>query len=386
MSPFEATLLPETEKERLCRSLLDEFGIPISSVSSHRQELIIPCVLNKRHQDQERNPTGALNWSKLTYKCLGCQASGGLLWFIAENRHGTTKDARDWLGRETGTDGHLMELAALLRFFDALYAGPQAKPPMPTYAEKVLDPWLLIHPYLTDPPAYDQRGRNLGGRGIPEETLIQHKVGYAEKFSMGFVEDAAGNKQPLPTSERIVLPHFWRDRLVGWQSRRLWDDGTSKYKSTPDFPKYTTIYNYDPEAEVAIVVESMLSVLRHTHRYHLEGTFGANVTEAQLKLIGRHSKVIWMLDNDDAGWTAYEGLFDYKGKQTKDGVLEACSRMTNTYVVENPYNADPGDLDDETFDAVLDLAVPYPVWSRPQALLCHRCGGVTHEGGCGVDQ
>lgn len=369
---FEPTLLPEQEKERLCRELLSEFGLPVKSTRIRDGELIIPCRLGP-HQDQERNPTAALNFQKLTFKCLGCGQSGGLLWFIAEHRGSSSTDARKWLAKETGTDGEVQDLSALLRFFDALYGQKEAKAPLPTYSERVLEPWMLIHPYLTDPPVYDDQGRNVGGRGIPEETVLRLKYGYAEQYPY----DKQGT-----LSERIILPHFWKGSLVGWQSRRLSDDGTAKFKSTPDFPKYTTIYNYDSKADYAIVVEAMLSVARHDHHLHFEATFGKDITDRQIKLLGRHPRLIWWLDNDPGGWGAYEGLHDRWGRTTKMGVLEATASLTDVRVVMSPYPQDPADLPDDLTEHLVERAVPWPVWEKPTAWQCFRCGGAGHGGGC----
>lgn len=371
---FEPALLPLAEKERLLSGLLDEFGIKVHTYSRNRNEMIIPCTISTKHKDQHRNPTGALNSEKLTYKCLGCGASGGLLWFIAEHRGTSSTEARDWLGKETGTDGHLMELASLLRYFDALYAGRGHKVPLQTFSDRILEPWALLHPWVTDPIEYDARGRNIGGRGIPEETAERFRVGYAAEYPYSKSQ----------TSERIVIPHFWRGDLVGWQTRRLANDNTAKYKSSIDFPKDTTIYNYAPrEHSVALVVESPMSTLRHTHHHHMPATFGKDVTEAQVRLLGRYEKVIFWFDNDPGGWGAYADTVDRKGEVVKPGVLEQVASMTNVWAVENPYHADPADLSDEVVDDIVKTAaVPWVVWRAPEVLLCHRCGSKAHEGGC----
>lgn len=367
---LEAVSLPDSQKEDLCRSLLEEFGLSVKRVRKG-EELVVACTLGE-HRNQDRDPTGALNFKKLVYKCLGCGASGGLLWFITEHRGGTSRDARTWLAEQTGTEGHVMDLSALLRYFDALYANKPGKAPIPTYSERVLEPWMLIHPYLTDAPEYDEQGRNVGGRGIPEQTLERFKVGYAEAYPY----------EKNRTSERIVIPHFWKGKLVGWQTRRLSSDGTAKFKSTGDFPKDTTIYNYDPEAKSAIVVEAAFSVLRHEHHQHLESTFGANVTDSQIRLLGRHPRLYWWLDNDHAGWNAYRGHFDSRGRQTRMGVLEATSQMTDVWVIDSPYPADPADLTDDLVDSLVDQAVPWPIWTPPRRWECFRCHQDAHEGGC----
>lgn len=371
---FEPTLLPLAEKEHLVEDLLAEFGLRFT-YRPGRGEYIIPCRISPGHKNQDHDPTGAFNVEKLVYKCVGCQASGGLLWFIAWHRGVDTAEARTWLGKETGTDGHLMDLSALLRYFDALQAHQhREKAPLPSYSEKMLEPWDLIHPWVTDPPAYDAQGRNVGGRGIPEATVLKRRVGYAMEYPMGHGK---------PPSERIVIPHYWKGALVGWQSRRLANDGTPKYLSTPEMPKDVTLYGYDPEAyDTAVVVESPMSVLRHDHHLHQVATFGANITAFQVRLLGRYRRVIFWLDNDPAGWDAYADTLDQRGNITEPGILEQAATMTDVWAVCNPYHADPADLDDATAERLVAEAVPWVLWRPPTVLLCHRCEQAAHEGGC----
>lgn len=372
---FEPVLLPVAEKERLCRELLDEFGLPVHTHYAVRHELVIPCRLG-RHANQDHDPTAALNYKKLTFKCLGCKRSGGLLWFIAEHRGTPAADARTWLAQETGTDGEAMDLSALLRYFDALYGGTgSGREPMTIYAEETLAPWALLHPWVTDPIQHDAQGRSVGGRGIPEESALRFRVGYAEEYFMG---------TGMPTSERIVIPHFWQGALVGWQARRLCADGSPKYKASTSFPRDTTVFNYDPDADWALVVEAPLSTVAHdAGDLHLESTFGANVTDYQARLLARHKRVVFWFDNDHAGWEAYAGLVDWRGRQTKVGLLEQVGSMTDVWVVQNDLHADPADLTHDDVQRLVDRqSVPWVLWEMPSALRCYRCGQQAHEGGC----
>ena len=349
MTAFAPATLPDSEKQALCERLLDEFGINIARITN-RGEIHMPCSFGN-HQDQDKNPTGSLNYQKLTYKCLGCQASGGLLWFIASFRNSSAVEAREWLGQATGTDGSIMDLPDLLRLFDAIYQnGHHEKSPIPRYSKKVLDPWLFIHPYMTDPIEE-------GGRGVLEETYKYFSIGYAQDYRVG------ENK----TSERIVIPHFWDGELVGWQTRRLSNDGSPKYLNSPDFPKEQTIYNYDVEQDRAIVVESTMSVLRHWHALpEIVCTFGASVTDEQVRLLQKIPTVILWMDNDEAGWNAVQGR--KIGNKRYPGLAEKLAPYTNVLIVENPYAGDPADLDTETVIGLVNNAIPYSVWQPPKIL------------------
>lgn len=338
---FEPGLLPDSEKERLCRSLLAEFGVTHIREGGPG-ELIHGCVLPfKDHRDQDRNPTASLNYQKLTYNCFGCGGSGGLLWFVGIMRDESGTAARRWLSEQTGIGGpEEQSLSSLLSYFDAVYDTKQrVDAPMPKMDVRVLDPWLKIHPYMTEE------------RGVPEDTLMHFKVGYG-------VIKLRQKDDSFTQSHRIIIPHFWKGDLVGWQSRRLVKDGTPKYMASPDFPRERTIFNYQPDITSAVICESPLSVLSKFHLGpHIEATFGAQVTDRQIRLIARHRKVTLFMDNDDAGWTSTKHL----GER-----LEAYSSV---WVADNPYAADPADMDDDTYLGILNDAVPFALWAPPTELV-----------------
>lgn len=337
---FEAASLPDAEKERLCRSLLAEFGVT-EVRRGGPGELIHACVLPfGNHRDQDRNPTASLNFLKLTYNCLGkCNSGGGLLWFIGLMRDTSGEQARKWLVDQTNLGDDEQSLSSLMDYFDEVYSKDRhEETPMPRMNPSILDPWLAIHPYLTEV------------RGIPEETIMRFRVGY------GVIKIRVGPNEFID-SHRIVIPHFWRDTLVGWQTRRLIKDGTPKYHNSPDFPKDRTIYNYDPKAESVVVVESPMSVLSKAHIRPIEATFGANVTNKQMRYLSMHPKVILFCDNDEAGWKMTEQLGEY---------LE---RYSSVFVADNPYAADPADMDEDTYLGILNDAIPYALWSKPQELV-----------------
>lgn len=365
---FEQGLLPDTEKERLCRSLLAEFGVT-SVRTGGDGELIHSCVLpNGGHRNGDRNASASLNYKKLTYNCLGCGSSGGLLWFIATCRGDDTDEARRWLEDQTGTGAEEQSLSSLLEFFDAVYAGPQKQvaTPIPKMSPTVLAPWRMIHPYLTDP-------LEDGGRAISEASVIRYQVGFAPEYRIVVHErDALGNDTKREViGPRIVIPHFWKGNLVGWQTRRLTSDGTPKYQSSPDFPKDSTIFDYDPTRREAVVVESPMSRLcRADDVPNMEATFGAKVTDRQCSLLSIHARVVLWMDNDKAGWTATARLGDY---------LEGYS---DVWVVDSPWTQDAGDLPSEEVLRLLADPTPYALWKPPTHLLCWRCKGPEHSGRC----
>lgn len=320
----EYAVLSDFQKEELCRTLLSEFGVSNITRSTSNGELIHSCCLPfGLHKNGDLNPSASLNYKKLTYSCLGCGNSGGLLWFIGVCRGISSTNARGWLVNYTGA-GDPGSLAQLLEFFDAVYTPRKNdKSPIPKFSEKILDNWRFIHPYLTEI------------RKIPEEVLIQFNVGWN------------------PEKNRIVLPHFWKGNLVGWQTRRLTDDGTPKYLSSVDFPKKQTLYNYQP-SEPVVVVESVISVLsKHIVCSRMEATFGMELPDKQVQLLTAHPKVTLFFDNDPAGWKATESV----GKKLLP--------YTDVRVVDNPWSADAADVDKITFLDLVSNAVPFEIWQPP---------------------
>lgn len=348
MTTFEAALLPDTEKHQLCLEVLAQHGVRVTRETG-KGELIISCPIPGAHRNGDRNPSASLNFKKLVFRCLGCGARGGFIWLLATLRGEESQEARAWLEGATGTGGQEMELGTLLSVLDAISAGPSAPDPIPAYSMDSLRPWTswgMHHPYLTDA---EEIAPGIVGRGVPARTLEAFKVGYAPEYPMGV------NR---PTQERVVIPLIWRGSLVGWQARRIapWDD--PKYRFSPDFPRERVLFNYHHNYLGALVVESPLSVLRHHHHVpQVLSTYGAAVSDTQLRLLERYDRLLLWFDNDEAGWEATER------------VGHALESHADVLVVDNPYDADPADLPDEVVQELLGARVPFSVWERPTELV-----------------
>ena len=340
---FAMAAMPLEEKRMLARSLLSEFGV--TSVSERGRELIHSCCLPfGAHAHGDASPSASLNYEKLTYNCLGCGNSGGLLWFVGVCRGEDTERSRSWLKVQLGHDDSTAEgVAKLLAYIDAVYNPEitEAQATIPRMSAQTLTPWLKLHPWVTET------------RHVHPEVAMAFRVGY------GVFRTPVNDT--WVQSHRIVLPHFWRGNLVGWQTRRLTEDGTPKYLSSADFPKDLTIFNYQPRQSV-VLVESMLSVLtKHHMDPHIEATFGAKITDRQLELLADHRTVTLWFDNDKAGWSATHR------------VARQLQRYCPVFVVPSPYAADVGDIDDATYQELLDQKVPYAIWSEPKELIPWAC-------------
>ncbi|MEU6362251.1 toprim domain-containing protein [Streptomyces albidoflavus] len=358
----ELTALPDAQKEQLARSVLAALGIDVKR--RQKDELIHACTVSGYHSDQDRNPTAALNVDNLLWHCLGCGTGGTVLWLIATLQHTSIEQAREWLHGEAGLT-RAMDLPDLLALFDSLYA-EKTRAPLPTYSPRMLERWQGIDGYILD------------DRQIPISTAIR----------MGICTDPDGFIGPpenrVRTGPRAVIPHWWQGRLVGWQSRRLpgADPAAPKYLSTPGFPREETVFAHDPAQDTVVVVESPMSQLRHQHHQPIEATFGADVTAEQIQHLARgRRKLIWFMDNDNAGWKAAAGR-TFNGRFFPGAPQRAAAHCEN-WIVENPFAADPADMSDEMVDLLIaEHAVPWPVWQKPDQLYCHRCLQPSHNGAC----
>lgn len=318
--------MPDDEKRQFCIDLLDEFDA--QNITEQGDELLHSCCLPFGfHRNGDRNPSAGLNWRKLTYKCHGCGEGGGIAWFITACRGGDYEETKRYLAKQTATDS-TESLSRLHKFFDsALEVRDLTRTEMPKYDTSIFAQLDYEHPYLTKQ------------RGIRSENLRLLQVGYNA------------------SSGRIILPHYWHGELVGWQTRMVLDDGGPKYKNTPAFPKNETLYHAPDGIRPITVVESVMSVVSKVHLCpDMVATFGASVTDRQRHLLAGYPRVTLWFDNDPAGW-----------KATLE-VGEFLLRYTDVFVVDSPWDADPADLDDETFSTTLANVVPFSLWQQPTQL------------------
>lgn len=254
------------------------------------------------HKNGDTTGKFALHRDKRVYNCWVC-GGGTLLSLTMALRQIGEDEAIDWLlpfVGEQSDDKFESEI-------DLLLADERRRDPiLPWFNERVLQPYIEALP--------EQR-EWLEDRRIPFEVAHAHKLGY----------DAASkkiHKKGTFEGPGIIFPHFWQDRLVGWQVRWLTDERppwVQKYNNTRDMPKKYTIYNYESvyfSEDPIIVVESVPTAL------FLEGlgfssvaTFGAGVTSEQLRLLRKCQQgVILAPDNDSPGTKFRTSVAEYLEK------------------------------------------------------------------------
>lgn len=274
------------------RAVLDHYGMQNDHdeiTDRGETEVIHSCLLDqvdRHHNNGDQNPSAACNLDRKLYVCYAYW--GGDLFHLIQKLE--NKDSFEAIlpliapflaGSVPDTDRAIAEIEALL-------AVPQAYTVnLPSYSDRVLSPWAFIHPYLYE-------------RGIDAET--------ASRLQIGWRDD----------DNRLIIPHFWQGKLVGWQSRAVPDrpgqwPGTAnpqpKYKSTSGFPKADTFY-YDhsrpfpADGTTVVVVESPFSVIKATALgldVPVLATFGSKVSAAQTRMLGNFDNIILWADPDPAG-------------------------------------------------------------------------------------
>lgn len=282
----------EDYRRRLdARALLEHYGMQNDHeevTHTGETEVIHSCLLDRvdrHHNNGDQNPSAACNLDRKLYICYSYW--GGDLFHLVQKLE--NKDSFEailpiiapFLAGATVESGKLVEELEKLLATPGVYTAD-----LPSYSERVLAPWAVIHPYIHE-------------RGIDSDT--------ASRLQIGWRAD----------DNRITIPHFWDGKLVGWQSRSvperpgLWPgtaDAGPKYKSTPGFPKSDTFY-YDhsrpfPTGGTVVVVESPLSVIKATAlglEVPVLATFGAKVSATQAGMLADYDRVLLWADPDSAG-------------------------------------------------------------------------------------
>lgn len=331
MQHLQKRFLYDEYRRRLdARAVLAHYGAENCSeqqASDGTTEISHSCLIDRvelHHAHGDINPSASCNVDKKVYICHQWWG-GDLFHFIAkmEGKEGLS-DIVPVVGQFLS--GATTEGDALYKELEKLFVHrsiPGVK--MPSYAEKVLEPWLVEHPYW----AYRQ---------ISPEAIEKLRLGYDAR------------------EKRIVFPHFVDGKLVGWQKRLTPETRPAwpKYRNSLGFPKSETLYNLDAatEYEAVCVVESPMSVARAVSLEFpsVVATFGAKVTDQQIELLKQFHKVMVWFDDDFAGLIGERKL-----------VRGLYRSVENVRVVVPDKGRDMADCGEEELCVKLSQAIPAPV-------------------------
>lgn len=299
--------------------------------------IVHSCLLDRvesHHTNGDQNPSAWVNVETGHYVCATYW--GGDLFRLVQKLEG-----KEELEECIPAIGHLLagtrNTEQAVAEIERLFAERPHDVPIATYSDRLLRPWAVTHPYMSE------------RRGVSHQACELLRIGWD------------------PKANRIIFPHFWHGNLVGWQARAIppattWP-GTEpqqpKYKNTHGFPKSQTLYGYDAARRhiKVLVVESPMSVAK-AYSFGLDimadlpvvATFGAKVSRTQIDLLKGFPHVIVWFDDDVAG----------HGGERK--LVEGLYRHTTVTVVD-PDERDLGDHDDVTeVRRKLELARPAALW------------------------
>jgi hypothetical protein len=263
------------------------------------------CLWPENHSNGDTTGKFGIHREKRVYNCYVC-GGGSLLSLAMELYDYDVEEATEWLYQfceeDRRSDNEFVD-DFLASFEDVEHRVAT----LPYFNARVLDQW--------DEPIPCWWAED---RGLSSDALSAYDVHYASEM-----------RRPAPLTGRfadeddyagpaIILPHYWKGRLVGWQCRWLDEDRPDwvpKYTMTTDFPKESTIYGLDqllnPRTPV-VVTESVPSVIfAKSYSQDAVATFGSNVNDAQMRILRRLPGVILAHDNDNAGIKWRDSLTEY---------------------------------------------------------------------------
>lgn len=252
---------------------LDRLGIEVISVRGDEINGHCPAHL-ERTGKEDRNPSWFINADTGQHICFSCKFKGGLYALISYVEGIEFEKAKEWMG----SSGNLLSR------FERVTA--DKKPVLIDELTNVTESMLAA---FVDPP---------------EDALL----------SRGLTSNAARAYELLwdPREGNWITPirDPLTERLLGWQEkgylRRYFNNRPAKIK------KSLSLFGYSQYVTGSmIVVESPLDVVRLASLGITGGvsTYGSAVSTAQFNLIRGAERIVFAMDNDQAGKQSSRELF-----------------------------------------------------------------------------
>ena len=251
---------------------LDRLGIEV--ISTRGSEVQAHCPAHKaRTGHEDRNPSWWINADTGQHICFSCQFKGGLYTLISHVQGVDVESAKDWFN---STD-------ALVQRLERAVSPKKAPVEEPTIVtESMLSAFI-------DPPAEPLKSRGL---------LLSSSQHY------GLLWDHRKNNWIIPVRDLNGV-------LLGWQEKGY--VGRYFNNQPPEMKKSHSLFGYQQYTSGdMIVVESPLDVVR-LHSLGFTGgvaTMGALVSLVQFNAIRGAERIIFAMDNDQAGKSSSMELFN----------------------------------------------------------------------------
>lgn len=173
----------------------------------------------------------------------------------------------------------------------------------------------------------------------------ERKISYEVFEQLGGMVIDKENKDKSVQSHLGRLAFPVKDHLgvsVGWVSRKVVDDDSSKWKLSPNFPKKEVLYHLHEAKhfiayhQQAILCEGVFDVaaMKELGLHHTVGCLGSSVDDAQLKQIKEAGAKVLIIatDHDVAGY-----------KNALDLVRQARQHQLTPYLINLGNHKDPSD-------------------------------------------
>ena len=261
------------------------------------------CPFPENHKHGDTTGKFAIHREKKVWNCYVC-GGGDLVSLVMLLKNMEYDDAIEWLyqfadGVETQSDSDFVSYMVGL-----LGDEEKSQTMLPWFNPRVLDRFN------------DDIGYFVIERGISPTIVSQYHLRCTVEALKPAPVKVSRDGERVKVDEdyrgpAAIWPHFWQDRLVGWQYRWLeWDKAHTKtpkwlgkWTNTTDFPKEETIFNYDnalASDQPVLCVESVATALFvMTYDVPAVAYFGSKPTAIQLRLLRRFQQgLIFAPDND----------------------------------------------------------------------------------------
>ncbi len=317
------------------------------------------------------------------YYCFGCHAKGNVYSFIQETENVNFMEAVEILAREAGMPMPARDPAA------------QQKADKRTVLVDIMEQAVQYYRLQLRTNHAEAARAYLDNRGLPESTLEEFQIGYADNSRNGLFGHLTGKGvKPEDIVEaglaikpddggnpfdrfrnRIMFPiRDARGRCIAFGGRAMDPNDNAKYLNSPEtmlFDKGRSLYNHAPARNAAgkgqalLVAEGYMDVIALAEAGFEASVapLGTAITESQLELLWRISpEPVIALDGDTAGLRAAMRLIDLSLP-----LLEAGKSLRFALM---PEGQDPDDLIRSkgagAVQKVLDAAIPMVklLWQR----------------------
>ncbi len=271
----------------------------------------------------EKTPSFMVNEEKQIFHCFGCGEGGDVFTFLMKAGHFSFPQAAEELAKRYGVKLPTRELSASQK-------KEMAKREILFEVNRIASEYF--RDLLTKRREGEEGRRYLSQRGISEEVVTEHGLGYATDRWDGLVEHLREKKASLDLAHelglifpkkregwydafrgRVLFPIFdLHQRIVGFGGRIV-KEGEPKYLNSPEssiYHKGEVLYGLQvakrdaTEKDCVIVVEGYFDLLT-LHQYgwrHSVATLGTALTPQHVRTLKRYTRnVIALFDGDQAG-------------------------------------------------------------------------------------